>query len=124
MRRLRKKLRELAVAIQAEAAGDKGYVYLIGEAPERFLDSAETRTHNGVQFMGRAVKIGYASKSVYQRIRDMQTGNPRQLVILGYKPGYRDDEQALHAQFIHHNILGEWFRPTPAILSTFPSKED
>lgn len=78
-----------------------GYVYCIGEENN-----------------AAAVKVGYASDATL-RIGSLQTGNPRKLVILGVLRGTRADERELHAEYQHDNILGEWFRPTPELLSEF-----
>lgn len=70
-----------------------------------------------------AVKVGHSSDT---RIADLQTGNPRELRLLAKLPGSRDDEQALHARFIHLHedwMRGEWFRPTPELLSVFDLDE-
>lgn len=80
---------------------EMGYVYCIGE---------EDRT--------LAVKVGYARDAQF-RIADLQTGNPRKLVILGVLRGTRQDERDLHARYIKDNVLGEWFRPTAELLSEF-----
>lgn len=54
------------------------------------------------------VKIGKANKPK-ERLRQLQTGNPTPLVLLGFVRGNIEYEQSLHAKFKSHNILSEWF---------------
>ena len=58
---------------------------------------------------GDQIKIGTSAKPE-ARLREMQTGNPMELVLLGTLVGGRSKEQALHSQFSHLRIRGEWFR--------------
>lgn len=82
-----------------------GVVYLVSEVGNGFME---------------AVKVGWTSKTPPEsRMGDYQAGNPRKLVMLGTLPGTKADEAALHQRFIEHNILGEWFRPAPELLSEF-----
>jgi hypothetical protein len=90
---------------RAQREGEQGYVYCIGERDRLY-----------------AVKIGY-SVNPPKRVPELQTGNPRTLVLLGYFPGTEDDEKAMHAKYAEDNILQEWFRPSPALLSEFDNKE-
>lgn len=57
-----------------------------------------------------AIKIGIAS-DVWGRMAQMQTGNPCELVMLGYlEPEHpRSEEAHLHNLFRQHHIRGEWF---------------
>lgn len=87
---------------RAQRRGTQGYVYLIGEAHDDAL----------------AVKIGY-STNPEARVGELQAGNPRTLALLAKKPGTEADERALHARYIEHNVLLEWFRPTHELLSEF-----
>lgn len=90
--------REKRIAKQPKA---DGHVYLIGMIGN---DSA--------------VKIGHSTDT---RLADLQTGNPYELTLLGTIPGTQDKERELHAKYIEDNILLEWFRPTPELLSEFDS---
>lgn len=67
---------------------------------------------------GTAVKIGY-SVAPEKRVPELQTGNPRVLTLLGFLKGTEADERRLHRKHRAENILQEWFRPTPAVLSEF-----
>lgn len=67
-----------------------------------------------------AVKIGWTAKDPPEsRLGDYQAGNPRPLVMVGTIPGTKQDEKRLHHKYISLNVLGEWFRPTPELLSEF-----
>lgn len=61
------------------------------------------------------VKIGATSRDVAQRLRELQTGNPRKLAILcsiPYSSGY---ESAVHAALAEHRLEGEWFAAHPDV---------
>jgi len=53
-----------------------------------------------------AIKIG-STDDVQYRLKTLQTGCPAQLVLIGCCD---DSEPALHRQFAHLRIRGEWFR--------------
>lgn len=55
-----------------------------------------------------AVKIGYSSDPE-QRIHNIQTGNPREIIYLGCIDGNEEVEAALHSEFEEHHIRGEWY---------------
>jgi len=67
-----------------------------------------------------AIKIGYTTGDVMQRLRALQTGNPQGLEVLGCLSNQSmATEAAIHALFKHLNISGggtEWFRATPELL--------
>jgi len=64
---------------------------------------------------GGNIKIGYA-KGIGKRLKDMQTGNGEELVLLLALDGDRGEERALHAKFASSHARGEWFAPTPELL--------
>lgn len=74
----------------------------------------------GMKGNGAAVKIGHSNDT---RLADLQTGNPWELKLLGTIPGTVEDERRLHAKYIKQNMVGEWFRPTPELLSEFDLNE-
>lgn len=86
---------------RAQRAGKQGYVYCIGERGRDL-----------------GVKIGY-SVNPTARVAELQTGNPRELVLLGAFQGTEADERDLHERYFGDNLVGEWFRPSPALLSEF-----
>ena len=66
------------------------------------------------------VKIGYSIENLYRRKRDIQTGCPDPIKLLGIIPcnnkvEMMDCERDLHRQFQKYNTVGEWFRLTPEI---------
>lgn len=89
---------------RAQREGKQGYVYLITEAlPGGAL---------------RYAKIGY-SVNPKKRVAELQTGNPRTLVLLYMMPGTEEDERRMHREFASDNVLAEWFMITPSLLSRF-----
>ena len=62
------------------------------------------------------IKAG-KSKNMVQRIRDIQTCNPRPIKLLGRTGGYTWTERQIHKKFAHLRIHGEWFRPEKELLN-------
>jgi hypothetical protein len=60
---------------------------------------------------GEFIKIGVAVDP-QKRLNGLQTGNPRQLRLLGTVPGGTSLERGLHACFQARHVHGEWFRLT------------
>lgn len=56
----------------------------------------------------RPVKVGIAV-NVPDRLRHLQTGNPRRLHVLAQFPGYRALEELVHGHFASRRMIGEWF---------------
>lgn len=63
------------------------------------------------------VKIGYTSTGLTARLNFLQVGCPWQLEVLGTIEGSRSDERALHKQFAHLHLRGEWFHPTAELMA-------
>lgn len=57
-----------------------------------------------------SIKIGYTSKDPRKRLKQLQTGCPATLVLLGWYPGSLRQEQELHMQMAKFRLSGEWFR--------------
>lgn len=64
-----------------------------------------------------AIKIGYSANGGEGRIKALQTGNAHALVALAEVPGDQAAERDLHDRFHEDRLCGEWFRPSPALLS-------
>lgn len=62
------------------------------------------------------IKIG-AAASPLSRLRELQTGNPAQLTMLGVEPGGSSRERELHQRFSAHRLGGEWFAPANDLLA-------
>lgn len=107
--------------IDAVRNDDKGYVYLIGEVSSP--NNTRSSFLNGKFISPFAVKIGYSDESPERRIKQLQTGNPRKLVLLGSIRGTLADEATLHQRFISRNVLQEWFKPSGELLAIFRKKE-
>jgi hypothetical protein len=95
-----------AYRLLAEAAADEGndpsgYVYCISD--------------------GTAMKLGKSADHPQNRLKGLQTGNPRMLSLMGFKqvPDRTAAEAALHAKYHDTNILGEWFDFDKRILKEF-----
>lgn len=88
--------------IKAQKENKQGYVYCIAE-----------KNNPNV-----AVKIGYSTKPE-ARAGELQAGNSRELVVLGYIEGTLKTEKELQTKYIKHNLVGEWFTPTPQLLKEF-----
>ena len=69
---------------------------------------------------GRAVKIGWALDGK-ERVKLLQTGNPRKLNLLGTIKGSVLLERALHRHFKRNRIRGEWVTATKKFVDTINS---
>ena len=66
------------------------------------------------------VKIGTCQSNLYRRQKDIQTGCPDSIKLLGIiqcknKAEMKRRETELHRQFEDYNTIGEWFRIDPEI---------
>lgn len=57
---------------------------------------------------GGPIKVGFAN-DVQMRLKQLQTGNPRQLVLLVAMPGHSELEACIHRCWERYRIRGEWF---------------
>lgn len=64
---------------------------------------------------GGPIKIGYTDK-IANRLKQMQTGNPDNLVLLHLTSGGKIMEEQLHNQFSEYHYRGEWYYPAKEIL--------
>lgn len=85
----------------------KGFVYLINDTDK-----------------GNAYKIGVTKNIVNERRRELQTGNPSELVIVNF---YETDypykiESMLHRKYNKSNIKNEWFELTDDEVASFKSE--
>lgn len=62
-----------------------------------------------------AVKIGYSAEP-FGRLATHQVSNADDLELLGCVEGGADLEKALHSQFDHLRVRGEWFEADPALM--------
>jgi len=61
---------------------------------------------------GEFIKIGKANDPI-ERMRTMQTGNARELKMLGYYEDYDEElEGYMHKIFAKDRVRGEWFKPS------------
>ena len=63
------------------------------------------------------IKIGQTFGSPLDRLTQLQTGNPRELHLLGVMHGHCGDEEEIHRQFAGVHLRGEWFQPTQELLA-------
>ncbi|NER90344.1 GIY-YIG nuclease family protein [Moorena sp. SIO3A2] len=67
---------------------------------------------------GEYLKIGLSTTAnMEKRLASLQTGNARELKLLGRKEG--NWEQLIHQRFRCFRVRGEWFRRDPKILAYF-----
>lgn len=65
------------------------------------------------------MKIGWTGGSPQRRLRELQTGCPWPIDLLGEMPGSTADERALHERFAHLCTMGEWFAFDDELLEWF-----
>jgi hypothetical protein len=59
------------------------------------------------------IKIGWTANSVSERVHNVQTGNPREVVLIGIIGGSTQlNELSWHHRFHGCRCSGEWFWPT------------
>ncbi len=63
----------------------------------------------------KAIKIGWATDT-RRRMTELQTGSASKLSLLVAVSGDERLESALHAEFKHLRLGGEWFRPYPELI--------
>jgi len=63
---------------------------------------------------GGPIKIGYTRQDPNQRLKDLQTGSPVKLKLLGAIKGNK--EAMLHHKFIEERSHGEWFEPSTKLV--------
>lgn len=76
---------------------------------------------SGVVYFIRAgqrgpIKIGF-TRNIERRIRQLQSGSPQPLRVLGTLPGDRATESMLQALHREQRIRGDWFRPSGDLLA-------
>ena len=75
--------------------------------------SCQMRVHDKYQ----AIKIGKTKqRQLKKRLGDIQTGTPSPYVLLKITMGTDALEKALKDEFETDCLLGEWFKPTEALL--------
>lgn len=67
-----------------------------------------------VDYDKREVKIGH-SQHPQQRVKELKTANPGNLILAKVIPGTRKDETKYHKVFCHSKIRREWFILSPEI---------
>lgn len=87
--------------------------------PER-LGNKKPRSQKGSVYFLRTrdqIKIGYTAGDVKRRMRTIQSTSGIDIELLGFMPGTRHHEQALHHRFSHLRARGEWFAADAEILA-------
>ena len=54
------------------------------------------------------IKIGWTA-NLKERLANLQSANPAELVLLGSRSGTQEQEKELHARFASQRLRGEWF---------------
>ena len=62
------------------------------------------------------IKIGFTGRGTDQRMKEMQTGNPYVLELIGCADGSMEAETAIHRLLKPYNVRGEWFTDHPDVL--------
>lgn len=58
------------------------------------------------------IKIGFSNEPII-RLKQLQTGNPRALALMGWINADKDYEKKLHEKYLDSNASGEWFEICP-----------
>lgn len=87
------------------------------------VESIETYLYFIQQGEEGPIKIG-VSKHPDKRLRELQTANAVELVLLGTHKGIRSDEKRIHKMFENNRLSGEWFEPCLPLLSLVEELKD
>jgi hypothetical protein len=60
-----------------------------------------------------SVKIGFTTKHPRARLKQLQTGNPNKLKLIGWFPGSLQTERDIHDSMAEFRLHGEWFKLVP-----------
>lgn len=72
-----------------------------------------------------AIKIGYSSKDVHKRIKQLNTGSPEKIYLLAMiSYGTKDLEKQLHKRFQLYKKNLEWFNVSDEILNYINQEND
>jgi hypothetical protein len=63
------------------------------------------------------IKIGFTDNNPILRLRDLQVGNPTELILIKTISGTHSLEQHLHKKFNHIHYRGEWFNITDELIN-------
>lgn len=63
------------------------------------------------------IKIGFTESSPRRRLKNIQIGNPNEVVPIKSIRGTRITEAEIHAQFAGLRVRGEWFKATDELLA-------
>lgn len=84
----------------------------------RSLHDFRLHEHSRVYFirepLGGFIKIGIAL-DVAVRLSALQSAHPYPLTVIGICPGGQAAETVLHKEFAADRLVGEWFKPSPAL---------
>lgn len=87
----------------------------------------KTREDGWIYFIqeegGDAIKVGFAN-DVDERLKQLQTGNPRRLILLVAMPGDSAMEAVLHRCWERYRIRGEWFVDCKEIREAIQHEKD
>lgn len=64
-----------------------------------------------------AIKIGTTNGNANKRLKELQTGNPENLILIGQCNGGVETEAMLHRVLGSYHKRGEWFRADPDLIS-------
>ena len=93
---------------------------LFDALPRLVEDALRAKSNRGrlvyfIQSDDGRVKIGFA-RQPSQRLKELQTGSPRRLRLVGLALGGPATERHLHRLFSDFRIAGEWFHPHELVI--------
>ena len=63
------------------------------------------------------IKIGCSNRNFEKRLKQLQTGSHKELIVLGIMEGGLFEEKKLHEKFKAYHLRGEWFKPSIELKS-------
>ncbi len=88
------------------------------------LISVSQNTETGIIYLiqgerTKLTKVGFTATNPLRRLKELQTGSPDVLSLLGWFYGSYDVERSLHILLEPFNSHGEWFELIPSVYSCF-----
>ena len=62
------------------------------------------------------IKIGYTDNGVKERLAQLQTGCPYELMVLWVYTGDDYTEAQIHSELSQERVRGEWFHPSKTVI--------
>ena len=91
-------------------------VYILGVEHSCFCEIC-SQCKERIHPLYEAIKVGITRQKLKKRLGDIQTGNPKDFVVLKVILADAETEKSIQERWRRFNISGEWYKPAPEILT-------